>query len=41
MLDETPEFISFLQAVFFFIELVICESICNAIIRDCPSSDQK
>ena len=36
-----PEFISFLQAIFFFIELVIYKHICNALIRDCPSNDKK
>ena len=35
------EFVSFLQAVFFFIELVIYKRICNALISDCPSNDQK
>ena len=34
------EFFSFLQVVFFFIELVIYKCICNAMISDCPSNDQ-
>ena len=36
-----PEFVSFLQAVFFFIELVIYKRICNALIIDCLSNNQK
>ena len=35
------EFDSFLQAVFFFIELVIYKRICNALISDYPSNDHK
>ena len=35
------EFVSFLQAAFFFIELVIYKRICNALISDCPSNNQK
>ena len=35
------EFVPFLQAVFFFIELVIYKCICNALISDDPSNDQK
>ena len=35
------EFVSFLQAAFSFIELVIYKRICNALISDCPSNDQK
>ena len=34
-------FVSFLQAVFFFIELTIYKCICNALSSDCPSDDQK
>ena len=34
-------FVSFLQAVFFFIELVIYKRICNALSSDYPSDDQK
>ena len=40
MLDNS-EFISFLKAVFYFIELVMYKPICNSLIRDCPSNDQK
>ena len=36
-----PEFASFLQAVFLFIQLVIYMRICNTLISDCPSNDQK
>ena len=35
------EFVSFLQAAFSFIELVIYKRICNALISDCPSNNQK
>ena len=35
------EFVSFLQAVFFFIELVIYKRICSAQIIDCLSNNQK
>ena len=35
-----PEFVSFLQAVFFFIELVIYKRIWNNLISDYPSNDQ-
>ena len=34
-------FVSFLEAVFFFIEFVIYEHTCNALISDCPNNDQK
>ena len=41
MLDDS-EFVSFLQAVvFFIIELVIDKLLYNALICDCPSNDQK
>ena len=35
-----PEFVSFLQIVFFFIELVFYKCICNARISDCPPNNQ-
>ena len=34
-------FVSFLEAVFFFIEFVIYKHTCNALISDCPNNDQK
>ena len=36
-----PEIVSFLQAVFFLIESVVYKRICNVLISDCPSNDQK
>ena len=36
-----PEFVSVLQADFFFIELVIYKRICAAIISGCPSNYEK
>lgn len=36
-----PEFVSFLHVEFSFIELVIHERICNALMSDRLSNDQK
>ena len=36
-----PEFVSVLQADFFFIELVMYKRICAAIISGCPSNYEK
>ena len=36
-----PDFVSFLQAAFFLIELAIYKGICNALTSDCLSNDQK
>ena len=33
-----PDFVSFLLAVFFCIELVTYKHICKALISDCPSN---
>ena len=35
------EFLSFLQAVFFFIELVVFKRICKTLVYNCTSNDQK